>query len=247
MQIVRLKSDQVLYPVDFLEKALLKYYPDVDFELYCEPFFKEGKPHWAFDNYRCGFDLTSPSPLFYTQPGFGKTFEVYGRENIKCVTYACDPDTHIALDSKKIYDVGFIGELKDDISQRRQYIEVIDENFNAFLSNDILTKDLSKIYSQCKVIFNHIRTEEINIRFFEGLALGAMVCSYSPALHLFAEEGKHYLTFKTPEEAVEKIKFLLENDDVREKMAKEAREHVMKNHTYKHRAEEMLRFMGKVL
>jgi glycosyltransferase involved in cell wall biosynthesis len=229
-------SSHILYPADLLAKHL-------DIDLYCEPFFEAGKPHWAFDNYRLNGAREGASHLFFTQPGWGSRFP---RENSKCVTYACDPDVHKPIELTKFYDVGFIGELTDDVSDRGKILEMINSKFHAFLSNDVPTEDISRIYSKCKVIFNHIRTEEINIRFFEGLALGAQVVSHSPALHYFAKEGKHYLSFRTPEEAVEKIDFLIKNDHIREKMAKDARSHELEFHTSKHRAQEILNFIKEI-
>lgn len=244
MQITYTES-KILYPAQLLERALDKYYPGNNLELYCEPFSKPNTPHWAFDNYRTGGSDYKESPLFYTQPGWGSYFESRGRTNIKCVTYACDPEIHKPVECKKEFDVGFIGRGCHENSDRDTYLEAIKNNFNAMITDTVSTEDLGKEYSKCKVIFNHIRWEEVNIRFFEGLALGAQVCSYTPALHYFAVEGKHYLTFKSVDEAIEKVRYLLQHDDVREKMAINARKHALEYHTYKHRAEEMLSFLDK--
>lgn len=235
-----------LYPAELLEMAFKKYYPNEDIELYCEPYIEPQKAHWSFDNYRCSGALQGGFPLFYTQPGWGANFDKMGRTNNKCVTYACDPEIHKPVDIKKTFDVGFIGSGSSENCDRDEYLQAINVNFNALIRDDVLSKDLSKEYSKCKVIFNHIRYEEINIRFFEGLALGAMVVSYTPCLHYFAQEEKHYLSFRSVEEAISQINFLLEHDKIREKMAKDARKHVIKYHTYKNRAEEMLSFIRKV-
>ena len=237
-----------LLPSDFLKIASEKYYPQIDWELYCEPFAVDGKPHWSFDNFRCNGAVNYKAyPLFYTQPSWGLRMQLEaGKDRVKCVTYAIDPDYHKPVDTPKIYDVGFIGQLRDEKGERQKYLEMIDKNFKVLLSDNTPSDKLGEEYSKCKVIFNHIRYEEINIRFFEGMALGAMVCSYSPNLHLYAEEGKHYLSFRTPEEAKEKINYLLHNEEIRNNMAINARNHVIRNHTYKHRVEEMLRFMNLI-
>jgi predicted ribonuclease YlaK len=61
------------------------------------------------------------------------------------------------------------------------------------------------------------------------------------------EAGYHARnSIKVIDEAIDKINFLLKHDTIREKMAKDARKHVINNHTYKDRAEEMLRFLGKI-
>jgi hypothetical protein len=244
MQIYKSESNFIL-PANLLEKAFKEHYPEANFILRTEPFFAEGEPHWAFDNYRCnGAVGYNPSHLFFTQPGWGSFFEEkVGRNKAKCVTYACDPDFHKPMDVGIKYDVGFIGQTLDLTGERQIFLKAIDKNFKMYISDNTPTQDLGAAYSACKVIFNQIRYEEINIRFFEALAMGAQVVSYSPALHLFATEGEHYLTYKTPEEAVEKVGYLLKNEAKRKRMAKSAREHVIKYHTYRHRAKEMLDFL----
>lgn len=232
----------IVTPADMLQKAMTEM--GVDFELYCEDSFKEGKPHWAFDNYRTGGTMgLGASHLFYTQPGWGSYFEQkFGRDKIKCVTYAVDKDIYPKVRAKKIYDVGFIGNVNDN-DGRQVYLKAIEEKFNCFISREVPTASITAELAKCEVVFNQIRYEEINIRFFECLAAGAQVVSYSPTLHYFAEEGKHYLTYKTPEEAIAKIQYLLDNPDVAKKMASEARKHVLKHHTYKHRVKEMMDFL----
>lgn len=231
-----------LTPPDLLLKAIGDM--NVDFELWCEDSYAPDRPHWAFDNYRINGTIgEGASHLFYTQPGWGKYFaDKMGKNKVKLLTYAVDEDIYPLVESKKIYDVGFIGNVNEN-DGREEYLDLLNANFKAFISTDTPTRDIAKELSKCKVVFNQIRFEEINIRFFEALACGAQVVSYSPALHMFAEEGKHYLTYKTPEEAVEKITYLLNNDKIRETMAIEARKHVLANHTYKHRVKEIVDFL----
>lgn len=231
-----------LTPPEMLEKAMRDL--NSDFDLYCEDKYLEGKPHWAMDNYRLGGTIgKGVSHLFYTQPGWGLAFEKeFGRNKIKCVTYAVDEEIYPEVKSEKIYDVGFIGTFNDN-DGRYDFIENLKSKFNCFISSELATHKITEELAKCRVLVNHIRYEEINIRFFECMASGAQVVSYSPALSLFAQEGIHYLTFKTPDEAVEKIQFLLDHPEVAEKMTKEARKHVLANHTYKHRVKEMIAFL----
>jgi len=246
MRLTASKS-HIIYPADFLKRASEKYYPDIDWELYCEPFVAPGKPYWAFDNFRLNGAERGGNPIFYTQPSYGLEFAKNGQKNnVKCVTYACDPEVHKPVDVEKEYEVGFIGCGGDPTGERDAMLDLIRTKYKSLVTDQVASENLGLEYSKCKVIFNHIRYEEINIRFFEGLALGAMVCSYSPNLHLYAEEGKHYLSFRTQEECWEKIDFLLKNDTIRTDMAKAARQHALKFHTYKNRVEEMLIFLNLI-
>lgn len=231
-------NKDVLTPADLLAKA----YDEVgaDFDLYCEDFFEENKPHWAFDNYRINGAMGyNASHLFYTQPGWGKYFaDSMGKDRVKLLTYAVDEEIYPEVESKEIYDVGFIGNINDD-DGRAEVIDFLQHNFNCYISTSIPTREIAKELSQCKVVFNHIRYEEINIRFFEALACGAQVVSYSPALHLFAEENMHYMTYKTLPELSVVIKLLIANPYFRKLMKKKARAEVLRRHTYRQRVSEI--------
>lgn len=245
---VNAQSSHVLLPQDLLRKAGELLYPDPlkPVTIHCEPLFKDGEPFWAMDNYRLDGRVEGyPSHIFYTQPSWGLKFaEKYPRDIIKCITYACDPEIHQPIECEKIYDVGFIGNFGDN-DGRKEIIEALKQEFNCFVSTSTATKDISKELSRCKILFNHIRYEEINIRFFEALAIGTQVCTYTPNLNLFATEGESYLTFKSATEAIDKIRSLLADDDRRNRMALSARKSAL-NHTYRHRASEMLSFLNLI-
>lgn len=236
-------NENVLTPGDLLNKAYGEL--NASFDLYCEDSFAPDKPHWAFDNYRLGGAIDyRASHLFYTQPSWGRFFaeRMNGANRTKLLTYAVDEEVYPEVESDYIYDVGFIGNVTDN-DGRQPYIDLIVDKYNCLISSDVPTRDIAKELSKCKVLFNHIRFEEVNIRFFEALACGAQVASYTPTLHMFADENKHYLTFRDEKEAIEKIDFLLESPNRIKDMKKYAREEVLKRHTYKHRVQEVIDFL----
>jgi spore maturation protein CgeB len=61
------------------------------------------------------------------------------------------------------------------------------------------------------------------------------------------EEDKEIVTYKSKEECVEKMKWLLENSNKRESIAKAGQERVIREHTYKHRADELVRVINKYI
>lgn len=242
---VNKEEGKFTYPQQLLEKAGSKYYPNVDFTLNCEPVFANGEPYWAFDNYRLKGTNPGANYLFYTQPGWGSHFEtMYPRTKIKCVTYAHDPEIHFDAQLDKEYDVGFIGEFAGIESDRKEYLKALVENFNCYFSENTPTTEISTALSKCKILFNHIRSEEVNIRFFETLAIGTQVCSYTPALHYLVPDDC-YVTFSSIEDCVSKIKELLKKDELRFKIQRRAQKAV-KEHTYKKRVEEMLQFVNLI-
>lgn len=237
---IHARKGHLIYPTDYLQKA--EEFNHYEFDLYCEDVCTEGKPHWALDNYRIGGTMCPhASHIFYTQPSLGESFaRDFGRNNIQLVTYGIDPTVHKPHKVKKKYDVGFIGNVMDG-DGRKEWLELIDKNFNCFISTSTPTEEIPLRLSECKVLFNHIRYEEVNIRFFEAMAVGVQVCTHTPALSLFADLGRDFLTFKTKEECIKRIQYLLDNDHLREEMDHNAQE-TAKRHTYRNRLLTMLHF-----
>ena len=235
-------NPDILTPPELLVKAASEM--DVDFELWCEDQTKVNQPHWAFDNYRIhGAMDYEVSHLFYTQPSWGLFFaERMGQDRIKLLTYAVDEEIYPEVEAEKEYDLGFIGNFGDN-DGRGDLFDFLKDKYNCFVSSTVPTRDIAKEYAKCKIILNPIRYEEINIRFFEALACGVQLCSYSPALNLFAEEGKHYMTYRDRKELIEKIDLLLSEPELRKTIATEARKEVLRRHTYKHRVKELLNFI----
>lgn len=236
------ENPDIVTPPELLEKAMGEL--GVDFDLWCEDQIQVDKPHWAFDNFRTGGRVEhQPSKLFYTQPSWGLHFmDKVGKDKVKLLTYAVDEEIYPEVEDEQVYDIGFIGNVIDG-DGREEWLNLVKDKYNCFFSSSVATKYQAREYAKCKVIYNPIRFEEVNIRFFEALACGVQLCSYSPALNLFAEEGKHYLAFRDENELFTKLDHLLENPNVRKKMRKEARKEVLRRHTYKHRVKEILNFI----
>ena len=76
---------------------------------------------------------------------------------------------------------------------------------------------------------------------FELAAMGACVVS-NPYLGLetWFEPEKEIIILRSGEEAIERYRFLLRHDSAREAIGRAARERVLKQHTFRHRARELL-------
>lgn len=73
-------------------------------------------------------------------------------------------------------------------------------------------------------------------RFFECLAIGPVLCDYTPDLELLGlVEGGDYFSYKTDEEMFTKMDLLLGSEELRNKMFLSGREQALKNHTFAHR------------
>lgn len=162
--------------------------------------------------------------------------------------HAGEPDVYKKFEKIKKYDLAFIGHMQDvknynDITR----LEFLDAMFRAFpnfyygtrhpaFPEKNLFEHASEMFSESKIVLNITIKDDINMRLFEAWSSGSLVLTNEiPTLKFFGEDGKHFATYKTIEEAIEKAKYYIENDVEREKIAKTGHEHFLKSHTYEER------------
>jgi len=185
---------------------------------------------------------------FYTQPSQREEMcEVFGK-NCALVTYAADPLIHYQhLEIPKTYDVGFIGKPGGD--DRNMYLDALSHSGLKFFNSETIDGGaIAYELSKCKVLFNHVRYVDVNLRFFEEMAIGCQLVNYNKYLKLFGIEGVHYLTCNDPKDMVRMLKELL-NDHPRviEYISINARSHFLSNHTYAHRATAIINHLKEYL
>jgi hypothetical protein len=88
----------------------------------------------------------------------------------------------------------------------------------------------------------HIRGG-FSIRFFNHLCTGRLhVALYCKGIERYFENGKHLVWFKTIDELIEIIRYYKNHLDEADRIGMVGRELVLKKHTYKNRAKELLQF-----
>jgi spore maturation protein CgeB len=226
-----------------LEKELNKYRGFPMRRLWIEP---RGKGNIYFTQDGSCTREDNVKFCFYSQPSEReKMVEMFGK-NCALVTYAADPAIHYQHDVEKIYDVGFIGKPHGD--DRDDYLDALRQSgLKVFISEDTPGEDVALKLSQCKVLFNHIRYVDVNLRFFETMAIGCQVCSSHEELNEFAVEGEHYHAFDSPGDAINLIKHLLDHEDYINMTEIKARSHFLSNHTYAHRATSIINHLKEYL
>ncbi len=76
---------------------------------------------------------------------------------------------------------------------------------------------------------------------FELASMGAcMVCNPYEGIETWFEPEKELIVVHSAEEAIERYTWLLEHDDARLKMGQAARERFLKEHTFRHRAQQLV-------
>ena len=84
-----------------------------------------------------------------------------------------------------------------------------------------------KIHINCNI------SDDINYRTFETTGCGTfLITNYTPGLEKLFDIGKEIVVYESIEDLDSKVKYYLENEEEREKIAKAGYEKSVKNHTY---------------
>lgn len=174
----------------------------------------------------------------------------------------CDPNLHRPAKPAPFgwgSDVAFVGTLVQD---RGSFLEAVGERFalQVWGSSGAQGRNLkhrgraygdaghNKVVSSSKVILGIDRTPDIrgswSARLYRTLAAGGFyLTNRVDGLTAYFKDGVHLLLYESPEDCLERIEVALEHPEWREEISEIGQREVVKNHTFRHRMEEMLRFL----
>lgn len=181
--------------------------------------------------------------VFVAQPAYLAAFDALPHASAHWLPLACEPQTHYAQRQERIHDVGFVGKLGAPGSERRATLESVLARFS---TNDCLRhhspREMGEAYSRSRIVFNKSINGDLNMRFFEGLAAGALLVTdrIGNGMDRIGRDGEHYVTYSTVDEAIDKISYYLAHDAEREAIAARGQQLVFEQHTYAHRLAGML-------
>jgi glycosyltransferase involved in cell wall biosynthesis len=149
------------------------------------------------------------------------------------------PNAPVAI---KKYDIGFVGYVS--FQKRAEMLDKIFRAFPNFFYGQRLFEDCADIYRKSRIVFNTAATDDVNMRCFEATATGSFLLTEDvPSIHDLFEDGKHLVTYKDMDDAVEKAEYYLNNKLERENIAFAGMEHTLNMHTYLHRVDNALKIV----
>lgn len=170
-------------------------------------------------------------------------FKERGIENVFWVPPACDPALHEKKFAEKKYDVGFVGSSN---SERVYLLNELGKRFNTYYERCFLER-MAEVFSQSRIVFNKSIEGGLNMRVFEVLASGSMLLTNEAngsGLEDFFKDRKHLVIYRNENDLFELADYYLKNDDEREKIAFEGMRKVLNEHTYRHRAEDIIKTLS---
>lgn len=228
-------------------------------------------PQYAVDrgfkfNYYVGADLSEFDAFFTNSKGVIPDLVKLGAKNVHPLYYAIDPELFSPVKTDKTIDVSFFGygnEYREEWMTKMITIpskELNDTNFtvggkgftidlgNANLIGDLSYSAFREFCCKSKICLNITRWSHTSIyasataRIFELAGYGACIVSQPyNGIEEWFEPGKEVIVVNSEEEAVDTYKRLLGDEKERESIATRARERVLKEHTYRERARQVVR------
>lgn len=185
------------------------------------------------------FDVT-----FVAQKEFVERLKQDGLQQAFWLPLAFAPELHPEKELERKYDVSYVGSDNADMHPvRHQLLNLIKEHFSKVWIGKADPRQMGHIYAESKVVFNKSVNNDVNMRYFEAMGAGAVLVT-DRAVNNGVEDlfiaGKHFLEYEDEQSLKNLIQVVLEAPGEWARIGHAARQHILENHTYSHRAKVLL-------
>lgn len=211
--------------------------------------------HWRYEETRPVWKLFN---LVVTTDSKG--FEKRRKEgfiNVFLTQWACDHFLYKNLNRPRIYDVSFVGRCH---GKRQSFVDTLKRHginvttFGLGWGNGgrVSQADLIRIYNESKISLNISFASggdkiQIKGRDFEATGCGSLLLTMdTKEIAEYFIPGEEIVTYRDADDASEKIKYYLENEGERERIASKGYERVIKEHTMEKRFLDIFDFAQKL-
>jgi len=170
---------------------------------------------------------------------------------VKWLPPAFYPKLYRPIKADPLYHYAFVGQLDGVIKRkslsRADFInKLIQEPGLAGYVGGAMGEVVNLIYNQAQILFDRTIFNNIGTRFFETIGSGKLTLVNTTKGHNrmqhFGIDGIHYVTYDDSyQDFIYKLRYYLERPQEQSQIATQGRDHFLKNHTYHHRLEIILR------
>ncbi len=182
--------------------------------------------------------------VFIAQREYLDDFRKAGIKNVHWLPLGADPEIHSKFSQVKKHDIGFVGSVHPG-TRREVLLNGLARGFNLYKERSFWT-DMSRVFSESKMVFNNAILNDLNMRFFEVMSTGSFLfcdmAEKSGQDEMFIA-GEDYGLYDG-KNIFRQAEFYLENDDLREAIALRGMQIVHNAHTYKHRTDEIIKLIS---
>lgn len=173
--------------------------------------------------------------------------KVYSAPGDKYLPYAYSKKWHYPVKHDEYeFDVCCIGAPYQH--RNEQIARLLAKGLKVYYQVGSVFNEYREIFTKSKIGLNYATMQDLNARHFELPAMKVpMVASWVPEAHLFIENEIEYMSFKTLEESLISVDFLLKYDDKRLEMAEQGYKRIIEGkNSYEDRVETVLKDCGLI-
>lgn len=194
---------------------------------------------WMIDNHVADYKLSAENADIL----FGAHSWGYQHEDRRFVWLPCaySPTDHNELHTEKKLDLVFAGVLYE---HRVRLLERLAKIGRVGVGMGVLGKEYNEFNNSARIGLCLSACGDVPMRVFENAAQGLCIfCDLQKDLDkLGLKDGTHYIGFGSPDEALEKFRYMLLAPEVVSQIAKSGKE-ALKNETYEARAQTMFNYL----
>jgi spore maturation protein CgeB/ubiquinone/menaquinone biosynthesis C-methylase UbiE len=210
--------------------------------------------HWRFDNY----SRFVANHIFCSITTDKNAYKKYGDLNLKVIRsqWASNPHYYKKTPSAFKYEVSFVGQ---NYGNRAEFLNFLKNNgvhlevFGRGFGDYIEFNDIIKIFNKSKINLNLSGSsaddgiKQIKGRIFEvPMCGGFLLTEYVEGIEEYFHIGKEIECFKDQNDALEKIKYYLENEEERRKIAEAGYIASLERHTWNKRLRDVFDELNKI-
>ena len=159
----------------------------------------------------------------------------------------CDPEIHCHWPVEKSCDVGFVGGVSAG-SRREELLLRLSSAVNLRYER-CFWNEMAQLFSASRMVFNNAVRNDLNMRVFEVMSTGTLLLSdmaRNSGQEILFADGEDYACYHEGN-LEETARFYLENEQLRERIARRGQRLVHNAHNYRHRITDLLDvvFSGK--
>jgi len=136
-------------------------------------------------------------------------------------------------------DVCFVGHVNSD--NRVDFLDRMFKEFPNFFYGQRLFEQASRKYAESKICLNIAMKNDVNMRCFEVMGAGGfLLTDVTQSMDMLFEDKKHCALYTTLDEAVEKARYYITNNQERKEIAKAGYNEVISYHKISDRCKVMI-------
>jgi len=204
---------------------------------------------WRFENFSskiCKAFHCCSTP----EPSYLEKFKAIGYNNIILGSWHCNRDLHVKPEAL-VKEVGFCGGVT---RSRQVHLANLSNLFDVGYFGGCTYEEMFLGYSACKVGVNFSVNDndpsgktQMKLRVMEIANAGSLlITEYTSGLEDLFVIGEEIVAFSSPEEMIDKVRFYLDNEESRLKIAKRGEDRFVKDHESKIRMEQIINQINKI-